>query len=91
MTTAVTSVKHSDVVLIGAGIMSATLAVILKELDPAIVGFKGGACHPSQSTMEIPLEQTSPTSHRTHRHTRVQKELAGLAVCFNTPDLATHL
>ena len=28
--------NHADVVLIGAGIMSATLAVILKELDPAI-------------------------------------------------------
>lgn len=25
-----------DVVLVGAGIMSATLAVLLKELDPAI-------------------------------------------------------
>ena len=27
---------HSDVVLVGAGIMSATLAVILKELDPTL-------------------------------------------------------
>src|SRR5215467_8866572 len=29
-----TPTKHPDVVLVGAGIMSATLAVILKELDP---------------------------------------------------------
>jgi len=28
---------HSDVVLVGAGIMSATLAVILKELDPTLI------------------------------------------------------
>jgi malate dehydrogenase (quinone) len=28
--------KHPDVVLVGAGIMSATLAVILKELDPSL-------------------------------------------------------
>src|ERR1700674_3958596 len=32
----VTSANHPDVVLIGAGIMSATLAVILKELDPKL-------------------------------------------------------
>jgi malate dehydrogenase (quinone) len=32
----VTSANHPDVVLIGAGIMSATLAVILKELDPRL-------------------------------------------------------
>jgi malate dehydrogenase (quinone) len=31
-----TSPSHSDVVLIGAGIMSATLAAILKELDPSL-------------------------------------------------------
>jgi malate dehydrogenase (quinone) len=30
------STNHSDVVLIGAGIMSATLAVLLKELDPSL-------------------------------------------------------
>src|SRR5277367_6415231 len=30
----VTSTNHPDVVLVGAGIMSATLAVFLKELDP---------------------------------------------------------
>ena len=29
-----TSTNHPDVLLVGAGIMSATLAVILKELDP---------------------------------------------------------
>jgi malate dehydrogenase (quinone) len=34
MTTPVAPMDHPDVVLIGAGIMSATLAVILKELDP---------------------------------------------------------
>jgi malate dehydrogenase (quinone) len=28
--------NHSDVVLVGAGIMSATLAVLLKELDPSL-------------------------------------------------------
>jgi len=32
----VTSTNHPDVVLIGAGIMSATLAVILKGLDPSL-------------------------------------------------------
>ena len=31
-----TSTGHPDVVLVGAGIMSATLAVILKELDPGL-------------------------------------------------------
>ena len=31
-----TTSPHTDVVLIGAGIMSATLAVILKELDPSL-------------------------------------------------------
>jgi malate dehydrogenase (quinone) len=36
MTTSSTSIKHPDIVLIGAGIMSATLAVILKELDPGL-------------------------------------------------------
>jgi malate dehydrogenase (quinone) len=30
------STNHPDVVLVGAGIMSATLAVILKELDPSL-------------------------------------------------------
>ena len=30
------SVGQADIVLVGAGIMSATLAVILKELDPAL-------------------------------------------------------
>ncbi|HUC30635.1 MAG TPA: malate dehydrogenase (quinone) [Candidatus Acidoferrum sp.] len=34
--TATTSSSNPDVVLIGAGIMSATLAVILKELDPKL-------------------------------------------------------
>src|SRR5271156_3282250 len=34
MTTPTTT--HPDVVLVGAGIMSATLAVILKELDPSL-------------------------------------------------------
>ena len=34
MTTPIPSTNQPDVVLIGAGIMSATLAVILKELDP---------------------------------------------------------
>ena len=34
MRTTVSSVDHPDVLLVGAGIMSATLAVILKELDP---------------------------------------------------------
>jgi malate dehydrogenase (quinone) len=36
MTTPVSSGNHTDVVLVGAGIMSATLAVILKELDPSL-------------------------------------------------------
>ena len=36
MTTPTPSTNHPDVVLIGAGIMSATLAVILKELDPSL-------------------------------------------------------
>jgi malate dehydrogenase (quinone) len=36
MTTPNSSTNHPDVVLIGAGIMSATLAVILKELDPSL-------------------------------------------------------
>jgi malate dehydrogenase (quinone) len=31
-----TSTNHPDVVLVGAGIMSATLAVVLKELDPSL-------------------------------------------------------
>jgi malate dehydrogenase (quinone) len=31
-----TPINHPDVVLVGAGIMSATLAVILKELDPSL-------------------------------------------------------
>jgi malate dehydrogenase (quinone) len=30
------STRHTDVVLVGAGIMSATLAVMLKELDPTL-------------------------------------------------------
>ena len=34
MTTPIPSTNQPDVVLIGAGIMSVTLAVILKELDP---------------------------------------------------------
>lgn len=34
--TAGASTKHPDVLLIGAGIMSATLAVLLKELDPKL-------------------------------------------------------
>jgi len=36
MATATPSLRHPDVVLVGAGIMSATLAVFLKELDPAL-------------------------------------------------------
>jgi malate dehydrogenase (quinone) len=36
MTIAIPSTNHPDVVLVGAGIMSATLAVILKELDPSL-------------------------------------------------------
>src|ERR1700752_5184004 len=34
--TATTNSSNPDVILIGAGIMSATLAVILKELDPKL-------------------------------------------------------
>ena len=30
------STHHTDVVLVGAGIMSATLAVVLKELEPTL-------------------------------------------------------
>src|SRR5580700_2237945 len=36
MTTPIPSTNHPNVVLIGAGIMSATLAVMLKELDPTL-------------------------------------------------------
>jgi L-2-hydroxyglutarate oxidase LhgO len=36
MTAPVHSTNHSNVVLIGAGVMSATLAVFLKELDPSL-------------------------------------------------------
>jgi malate dehydrogenase (quinone) len=36
MTTPIPSTNQPDVVLVGAGIMSATLAVILKELDPSL-------------------------------------------------------
>jgi malate dehydrogenase (quinone) len=36
MSTPSSSTNHPDVVLVGAGIMSATLAVILKELDPSL-------------------------------------------------------
>lgn len=36
MTTPATIQNHTDVVLVGAGIMSATLATILKELDPSL-------------------------------------------------------
>jgi malate dehydrogenase (quinone) len=36
VTTPIPSTDHPDVVLVGAGIMSATLAVILKELDPSL-------------------------------------------------------
>src|ERR1700680_3274704 len=36
MTTPIPSTNSPDVVLVGAGIMSATLAVILKELDPIL-------------------------------------------------------
>lgn len=36
MTTRVPAENPADVVLVGAGIMSATLAVILKELDPSL-------------------------------------------------------
>jgi malate dehydrogenase (quinone) len=36
MATPIPSTNHPDVVLVGAGIMSVTLAVILKELDPSL-------------------------------------------------------
>jgi len=36
MSTSISSTSHPDVVLVGAGIMSATLAVILKALDPSL-------------------------------------------------------
>src|ERR1700687_819445 len=36
MTTPIPSTDQPDVVLVGAGIMSATLAVLLKELDPSL-------------------------------------------------------
>ena len=36
MTTSVPSTNNPDVVLVGAGVMSVTLAVILKELDPGL-------------------------------------------------------
>src|SRR6202142_631814 len=36
MTTPIPSTNRPDVILVGAGIMSATLAVILKELDPSL-------------------------------------------------------
>jgi malate dehydrogenase (quinone) len=36
MTTGLPSDDHRDVVLVGAGIMSATLAVMLRELDPSL-------------------------------------------------------
>src|SRR5271157_2683945 len=36
MTTHIPSTNHPDVVLVGADIMSATLAVFLKELDPSL-------------------------------------------------------
>src|SRR5580658_8003297 len=36
MTTPILSTNRADVVLVGAGIMSATLAVFLKELDPSL-------------------------------------------------------
>ena len=36
-----TSTNNPDVLLVGAGIMSATLAVMLKELDPSL---KIGLC-----------------------------------------------
>lgn len=36
MTTRTSSTDCPDVILVGAGIMSATLAVILKELDPSL-------------------------------------------------------
>jgi malate dehydrogenase (quinone) len=53
MTTDMPSKNHPDVVLIGAGIMSATLAVFLKELDPrlniAIYEVLGGAAQESSN------------------------------------------
>jgi malate dehydrogenase (quinone) len=36
MTTPISSTNRADVVLVGAGVMSATLAVFLKELDPSL-------------------------------------------------------
>jgi malate dehydrogenase (quinone) len=36
MTTPIPSTNNPDIVLVGAGIMSATLAVLLKELDPSL-------------------------------------------------------
>ena len=36
MTTPSATANHPDVILIGAGIMSATLAAMLKELDPTL-------------------------------------------------------
>jgi len=36
MTTTNSSLNETDVILVGAGIMSATLAVLLKELDPSL-------------------------------------------------------
>jgi L-2-hydroxyglutarate oxidase LhgO len=36
MTTPIQSTNHPDVGLVGAGIMSATLVVILRELDPGL-------------------------------------------------------
>src|SRR6202142_1447675 len=36
MTTPIPSTNQPDVILVGAGVMSVTLAVILKELDPAL-------------------------------------------------------
>jgi malate dehydrogenase (quinone) len=36
MTTASSSLNETDVILVGAGIMSATLAVLLKGLDPIL-------------------------------------------------------
>ena len=36
MTTPIQSTNHPDVVLVGAGIVSATLAVILRELDSGL-------------------------------------------------------
>ena len=36
MTTPIPSTNNPDVILVGAGIMSVTLAVMLKELDPGL-------------------------------------------------------